>query len=123
LLVHPAYRPSAKYPTTLTTSSPNGSAPSTPSRETFFRWRGRVIDEWTTLEPGTSLALCEDPQLSALKALMLARVGDPATTRLDFLPFADGACEAHLGSGNDFRAHGSGDLRGLHGAEGCTFDR
>jgi hypothetical protein len=87
-------------------------------RELYFRWRGSVIDEWTTLEPTTGLALYEDPQLSALKALMLARI--PGATHLDFLPFADGSHEELLGSGNDFELMARGICEGLHGATGCA---
>jgi Metallo-peptidase family M12 len=114
--------PSAKYPDNPHYFVSEWLSAEHPARsELYFRWRGRVIDEWTTLEPGTGLALYEDPQLSAMKGLMLARVGDPASARLDFLPFADGAHEERLAAGNDFELMAQGICRGLHGAEGCTF--
>jgi hypothetical protein len=87
-------------------------------RELYFRWRGRVIDEWTALAPGTGLALYEDPELSALKALMLART--PDATRLDFLPFADGTHEERLASGNDYELMARGICEGLRGVADCS---
>ncbi|HKP61183.1 MAG TPA: hypothetical protein VJV78_30845 [Polyangiales bacterium] len=115
--------PAAKYP-----DNPHYfisewlSAAHPASSELYFRWRGRVIDEWTTLAPGTGLALYEDPELTELKALMLARIQNSDTTRLDYLPFADGTHEERLGSGNDFELMARGICEGLHGAEGCRFE-
>jgi hypothetical protein len=88
----------------------------------YFRWRGSVIDEWTNLAPGTSLALYEDPTLSALKALMLAKLTNPDVVHLDFLPFADGVHEEQLGSGNDFVIMEKGICEGLKGAGACSPD-
>jgi hypothetical protein len=85
-----------------------------------FRWRGSVIDEWTNLAAGTSLALYEDENLSALKGLMLAKLASPDALHLDFLPFADGAHEDLLGSGNDFEAMERGICEGLRGAAACA---
>jgi hypothetical protein len=85
-----------------------------------FRWRGSVIDEWTNLAPGTSLVLYEDESLSALKGLMLAKLTSPDAVHLDFLPFADGAHEDFLGSGNDFEAMERGICEGLKGPAQCA---
>lgn len=85
----------------------------------YFRWRGSVIDEWTNLAPGTSLALYEDPTLSSLKALMLAKLTDPDRLHLDVLPFADGVHEDLLGSGNDFEVMERGICRGIKDEASC----
>jgi hypothetical protein len=89
------------------------SAQNPASHGLFFRWRGSVIDEWTNLAPGSSLALYEDPTLSALKGLMLAKLTNPDAIHLDFLPFADGVHEDQLGAGNDFEVMEHGICEGL----------
>ncbi|HKU38779.1 MAG TPA: hypothetical protein VJR89_11550, partial [Polyangiales bacterium] len=109
---------SAKYPDNPHYFVSEWLSAAHPAREAlYFRWRGSVIDEWTTLEPGTGLALYEDEQLSALKALMLAKL--PAALHLDFLPFADGVHAERLGSGNDFELMANGICEGLRGRGGC----
>jgi hypothetical protein len=90
------------------------------TRALFFRWRGSVIDEWTNLAPETSLVLYEDPTLSSLKALMLAKLTSPDALHLDFLPFADGVHEDTLGAGNDFEVMERGICEGLKDAAKCA---
>jgi hypothetical protein len=84
-----------------------------------FRWRGSVIDQWTNLVPGTGVALYEDETLSALKALMAIRDGKTGATRIDFLPFADGAYDEDFGTGNDFEVMERGICVGLRGVKPC----
>lgn len=96
------------------------SAQNPASRAISFRWRGSVIDEWTNLAPGTSLVLYEDPTLSALKALMLAKLTNPDAIHLDFLPFADGVHEEQLGAGNDFEVMERGICEGLKSVATCA---
>jgi hypothetical protein len=96
------------------------SARNPASRGLFFRWRGSVIDEWTNLAPGTSLVLYEDATLSALKALMLAKLTNPDATHLDFLPFADGVHQDQLGAGNDFEVMEHGICEGLKDEASCA---
>jgi hypothetical protein len=88
--------------------------------ELYFRWRGSVIDEWTNLAPGTSLALYEDVTLSALKGLMLAKLTNPDVVHLDFLPFADGVYEDQFGGGNDFEVMERGICEGLKSEASCA---
>jgi hypothetical protein len=96
------------------------SAQNPASRALYFRWRGSVIDEWTNLAPGTSLVLYEDPTLSALKALMLAKLTSPDLIHLDFLPFADGVHEERFGAGNDFEVMEHGICEGLKDEARCA---
>jgi hypothetical protein len=82
-----------------------------------FRWRGRVLTEWTNLEVGAGLALYADAGLPSLKVLALLRGRDK--TRLVFLPFADGASAIELGTGDDFEVMERGICVGLHGQDRC----
>ena len=77
------------------------------------RPRDRRVDE------PRAVALYEDESLSALKGLMLGYSGEPATARLEFLPFMDGAREVRLGSGNDFEVMARGICAGLRGSRAC----
>jgi hypothetical protein len=82
-----------------------------------FRWRGRVLTEWTNLDIGTGLALYEDAELASLKVLAALRGKD--NTRLVFLPFADGAAALSLGAGNDFEVMERGICVGVRGETVC----
>jgi hypothetical protein len=88
-----------------------------------FRWRGRVIDQWTNLAGGTGVALYEDEQLSALKALMAVQAADGGDIRIDFLPFADAAYDARMAAGNDFRVMERGICARLRGDKVCGGPR
>ncbi|MDD9939714.1 MAG: hypothetical protein OXU20_01510 [Myxococcales bacterium] len=84
-----------------------------------FRWRGRVIDQWTNLPPGSGVALYEDAGLSALKALVPVRSVQARDTRLVFLPLADGAYHAELSGGDDFAVMERGICTGIRGEHAC----
>jgi hypothetical protein len=83
-----------------------------------FRWRGRIITEWTNLAPGSGVALLEDDQSPNLQALMVLRTGSGAL-RLDYLPYADGEFDEPLQSGNDFQVMERGICLGLRTEEEC----
>jgi hypothetical protein len=87
--------------------------------EIDFRWRGRVINQWTHLEPGTGVALYEDETLSALKGLMASGTDRPGVTRIEFLPLADGAYDEDFGTGNDFQVMERGICTRLRGDQAC----
>jgi hypothetical protein len=77
-----------------------------------FRWRGRLINEWTQLTAGTAVALHDDGD--HLRALMVQRNGT-----LDYLPYADGERDEELHSGNDFQVMERGACLGLRSAAEC----
>jgi hypothetical protein len=87
--------------------------------QSSLRWRGSLITEWTNLAPGTSVALYEDAGLANLQALMAVRIEATHTTRLDLLPFADGAFDETLASGNDFEVMERGICTGLRPELAC----
>lgn len=81
-----------------------------------FRWRGRVISEWTQLAAGSGMALLEGEE--HLQALLVQRVSG-GTLRLDYLPYADGEVDETLDSGNDFQVMERGICLGLHSEAEC----
>jgi hypothetical protein len=83
-----------------------------------FRWRGRLIDQWTTLAPATRVAFYEDESSDALVALMNVHRGN-GSSQIDVLPLADGSFDAALGAGNDYRIMEHGICAGLRGNGVC----
>jgi hypothetical protein len=81
-----------------------------------FRWRGRIINEWTQLANGTGVALHDDGD--HLQALMVQRSGT-GSLRLDYLPYADGELDEELGSGNDFQVMERGLCLGIRSEAEC----
>lgn len=81
-----------------------------------FRWRGRLINEWTQLAPGTGVALHEGPD--HLHALLVQR-SSAGALRLDFLPYADGERDEELSAGNDFEVMERGICLGIRSQEEC----
>lgn len=80
-----------------------------------FRWRGRIINEWTQLAANSGVALLEGEQ--HLQALLVQRAG--GALRLDYLPYADGEVDTTLDSGNDFQVMERGLCLGLRSAAEC----
>ena len=81
-----------------------------------FRWRGRIINEWTQLAAGTGVALHEDGE--HLQALMVQRTGAGAL-RLNYLPYVDGERDEELGAGNDFQVMERGSCLGIRSEAEC----
>jgi hypothetical protein len=81
-----------------------------------FRWRGRLITEWTQLAPGTGTSLLDSGE--HMQALMVQRTGTGAH-RLDYLPNADGELDEPLNSGNDFEVMERGLCLGIHSETEC----
>jgi hypothetical protein len=87
-----------------------------------FRWRGRLIDQWTTLAPATRVAFYEDEASDALAAIMNVRHSN-GSSQIDFLPLADGSFDAALGAGNDFQIMEHGICAVLRGNAICGDTR
>jgi hypothetical protein len=83
-----------------------------------FRWRGRLIDQWTTLAPATRVAFYEDESSDGLAALMNVHHSN-GSSQIDFLPVADGSFDAALGAGNDFQIMERGICAVLRGNAIC----
>jgi hypothetical protein len=81
-----------------------------------FRWRGRIINEWTQLATGTGIALHDSGE--HLQALIVQRSGT-GSLRLDYLPYADGEIDEELGSGNDFQVMERGLCSGIRSEAEC----
>jgi hypothetical protein len=81
-----------------------------------FRWRGRIINEWTRLASGTSVALHDDG--NHLQALMVQHSGKGAL-ELQYLPYADGEIDESLDSGNDFQVMERGVCMGIRSQTEC----
>jgi hypothetical protein len=80
--------------------------------------RGKMGGYWTTLEPGTGVALYEDESIHALKALWV--VDDNVQgDKVQFLPLADGAFYNWLEGGSDFRIMERGICLGIAGQAYC----
>jgi hypothetical protein len=83
-----------------------------------LRWRGTVIDEWTTLVPGSGVALAETRD-SGLAALLVIRDDAHGGARVEFLPHADAEFDAELGAGDDFAVMERGICMGIRSAGDC----
>jgi hypothetical protein len=83
-----------------------------------LRWRGTVIDEWTTLLPGSGVVLAETRE-AGLTALMVMRDDAHGGARLAFLAHADGEFDAELGAGDDFAVMERGICTGIRGGAAC----
>jgi hypothetical protein len=81
-----------------------------------FRWRGRIINEWTQLAPGTGVALHDDGE--HLQALLVQRNG-AGVHELQYLPYADGELDEALGAGNDFQVMERGVCLGIRSEAEC----
>lgn len=86
--------------------------------------RGKFGNVWSNMVDGAGLALYDDPDLGAMKALWLRQDGadtsDPlGDVKLRFLPFADGGFRSELEDGNDFQIMERGICRGLASASYC----
>jgi hypothetical protein len=80
-----------------------------------FRWRGRIISEWTQLAAGSGVSLLEGDE--HMQALLVQRAS--GALRLDYLPYADGELDATLESGADFQVMERGICLGLHSEAEC----
>jgi hypothetical protein len=81
------------------------SAANPPGSSMTFVHSAHVATYWA-ISPNTSAALYEDYALSALKGARLhiyPKADGTNTTRIDFLPLADGTIDAQLRDGNDFQ--------------------
>jgi hypothetical protein len=84
-----------------------------------LRWRGRVSTEWTSLAPGTGVALAESMTRPGLQALMAVRDRAPHSARLEFLPHVDGEFDEPLQSGDDFAVMERGICLGIRSSVEC----
>jgi hypothetical protein len=83
-----------------------------------FRWRGTLDSQWTHIAEGSAIALYEDDQLSALKALLPMRDTNGGQ-HLELFPLADGVFTAKLSGGNDFEVMERGICSVLRGDTVC----
>lgn len=79
--------------------------------------RGYVGNIWSKMPHGLGMALYEDQNLAALKALYVSTT--PQNPGLNFLPLADGSFKTDLRDGSDFKIMARGICLGLRGELFC----
>ena len=86
--------------------------------------RGKVGNVWTNMLDGAGMAMYDDEELGAMKAVWIRQDGGDdnvplGDVHLRFLPFADGGFRAEFRDGNDFQVMERGICLGISNGTAC----
>lgn len=107
-------------------SDPISTDPAEALGDVFFpsSRRGKVGNVWTNLLDGSGMAMYDDEDLGAMKAVWIRQDGGDTSSplgdvHLRFLPFADGGFRAEFRDGNDFQVMERGICLGISNGADC----